>query len=174
MTDVAPSPRRVVIFGNSGSGKSTLARRIAADAGGAHLDLDTVAWEPEMGGDTGTPTRRAFDASAAAIRAFLDAHAHWVVEGCYADLLAVAMAQATEVVFLNPGTRTCIENARRRAWEPHKYASRAAQDANLDMLVAWIAGYASRTDDTAYDAHRRLFDGFTGRKREFTSNERDG
>lgn len=37
---------RIAILGNSGSGKSTLARWLAARAGAALLDLDTVAWEP--------------------------------------------------------------------------------------------------------------------------------
>jgi|ERR1051325_6259003 adenylate kinase family enzyme len=37
---------RVAIVGNSGSGKSTLALRLARSRGLAHLDLDTLAWEP--------------------------------------------------------------------------------------------------------------------------------
>ena len=41
---------RIVIFGNSGSGKSSLAKALSERKGLAHLDLDTVAWEPERPG----------------------------------------------------------------------------------------------------------------------------
>ncbi|WP_415071942.1 AAA family ATPase [Hyphomicrobium sp.] len=40
--------QRLLIFGNSGSGKSTLARQLAQERGLAHLDLDTLAWQPGM------------------------------------------------------------------------------------------------------------------------------
>src|SRR4051812_7293266 len=106
---------RVVIVGNSGSGKSTLAGRLAK-GGRAHLDLDTLAWLPG-------PVRRPLDESAREIDAFLAAHDRWVIEGCYADLLAQVLPRATLFVFLNPGIDPCIANARARPWEPHKYPS---------------------------------------------------
>lgn len=150
---------RLVIFGNSGSGKSTLARQLAAEHGLSHLDLDTLAWLPEP-----PPRRRPPAESAAAITTFVDAHERWVIEGCYADLLAVALPRCTRAVFLNPGVEACIANARRRPWEPHKYESREAQDANLEMLIAWIRAYETRRDELSLEAHRRLFDGFAGDK----------
>ena len=159
-----------MIFGNSGSGKSTYARQQAVSLGCAHMDLDTVAWAS----DAASPTRRPLAESEAEILAFIDSNTSWVVEGCYADLLEVALEHATEVVFLNPGTETCLENARNRPWEPHKYPSQEAQDANLGMLLDWIKAYDQRSDEFSYAAHRRLFDGFAGRKREFDSNVREG
>ena len=95
-----------------------------------------------------------------------------MIEGCYADLLALALPRATDLVFLNPGVDTCIANARNRPWEPHKYPSPEAQNANLNMLIGWIRDYAEREDEFSLAAHRRLFEGFAGRKREFTSNDR--
>ena len=157
---------RWVVFGNSGAGKSRFARALAAAHGLAHLDLDTVAWQD--GADP--PSRRPLAASAAAIRAFQAAAPGWVVEGCYADLLALALAQADEAVFLNPGTAACQANARQRPWEPHKYPSPQAQDANLAMLLDWIADYETRADEFSLAAHRALFDGFAGRKRELRDN----
>jgi aminoglycoside phosphotransferase len=68
-------------------------------------------------------------------------------------------------VFLNPGVEACVANARLRPWEPHKYASKAAQDANLEMLIAWIRDYAM------LPAHRATFDAFAGEKIELTSRE---
>lgn len=155
---------RVVIVGNSGSGKSTLARRLAREA--AHLDLDTLAWLP-----TDPPRRRAFGDSEREISDFMAEHDAWVIEGCYADLVAVPLRRCTRLVFLNPGVDACIANARLRPWEPHKYASKPAQDANLDMLIAWIRDYEARGDEFSLAAHRALFDDFAGDKIELRSRE---
>lgn len=162
-------PPRIVVFGNSGSGKSTEARRLARRHGCPHMDLDSVAWSPGVE----PPARRPLEDSRREIDAFMVKHDGWVIEGCYADLLAMAAPRATELVFLNPGVATCQANARSRPWEPHKYASREAQDANLDMLLDWIEEYERRDDVFSLRAHRRLFDDFRGSKREYESNRRD-
>ena len=148
-----------MIFGNSGSGKSTLANRLAAASGLVHLDLDVIAWLPGV-----PPRRRPLDDSAADLTAFMDAWPAWVIEGCYADLLALAAQRCTRLIFLNPGVEACVANATRRPFEPHKYATREAQDANLEVLIAWIRDYETRADAMSLAAHRRLFDGFTGDK----------
>ena len=151
---------KLVVMGNSGSGKSTLARR----AGLPHLDLDTLAWDPG-------PKRRPREQSRREIEGFLALHGEWVIEGCYADLLALALPQATKLVFLNPGIDACIANARARPWEPHKYPSKEAQDANLPMLERWIRDYETRSDEFSLQAHRALFDGFEGEKVEIRQNQ---
>jgi adenylate kinase family enzyme len=154
---------RYVVVGNSSSGKSTLAMRLARE-GVAHLDLDTLAWEPAM-----PPRRRPLGDSGREIASFMDANEHWIIEGCYADLLEGALSRCTRLVFLNPGIETCVANARARPWEPHKYPSKAAQDANLEMLIGWIRDYAKRDDVCSLAAHRALFDGFSGPKIELRS-----
>jgi adenylate kinase family enzyme len=156
---------RYVVVGNSGSGKSTLAGRLAS-SGLAHLDLDTLAWEPVT-----PPRRRPVAASARELDAFLERNLRWIVEGCYADLLALVTPRCTRLVFLNPGVDACIANARARPWEPHKYATKEAQDANLDMLIGWIRDYAVRSDEFSFAAHRALYDGFAGDKIELASRE---
>jgi adenylate kinase family enzyme len=157
---------RYVIVGNSGSGKSTLALRLALAGGVAHLDLDSLAWEPTI-----PPQRRIVAESAREICAFMAEHDHWVIEGCYADLFEAPVGRCTRLVFLNPGTEACVANARLRPWEPHKYATKEAQDANLEMLIRWIRDYEARRDEFSLGAHRALFDGFTGEKVELTSRE---
>jgi adenylate kinase family enzyme len=157
---------RIVVFGNSGSGKSTLARRLAGARGLSHLDLDTCAWEPGM-----PPRRRLAAESASEIAAFMDANATWVIEGCYTGLLAAPLSRSTLAIFLNPGIDACIANAEARPWEPHKYESRQAQDANLEMLRAWIRDYEVRRDEFSLAAHRALFDGFAGARVELSSRE---
>src|SRR5688572_4063194 len=154
-------------MGNSGSGKSTLASRLARESGAAHLDLDTLAWLP-----TNPPQRAPLGEAVAKIEAFIASHAAWVIEGCYADLLSVATAHAERLVFLNPGVDVCIANAKARPWEPHKYESKAAQDANLAMLIDWIRAYETRADEFSLAAHRRLFDEFSGDKLEVTEQSR--
>jgi hypothetical protein len=99
------------------------------------------------------------------------AHKDWVIEGCYADLLEATLLRCTQLWFLNPGVEACVENARSRPWEPHKYASKEAQDVNLEMLIAWIRDYPTRSDTFSLRAHRALFDHFSGEKYELTTRE---
>jgi adenylate kinase family enzyme len=157
---------RYVVVGNSGSGKSTLARRLARSGDRVHLDLDTLAWEPGM-----PPRRRPVADSAREVASFTGANDHWVIEGCYADLLETALGRCTRLLFLNPGIEACVANARVRPWEPHKYPTQEAQDANLEMLIGWIRDYETRRDTFSLAAHRALFDGFAGNKIELTSRE---
>jgi adenylate kinase family enzyme len=157
---------RYVLLGNSGSGKSTLAARLARGAELAHLDLDSLAWEPVT-----PPRRRPVAESAREITSFMDANDRWVIEGCYADLLEAAVPRCTCLLFLNPGVEACVANARVRPWEPHKYPSMEAQDANLEMLIGWIRAYETRSDTFSLAAHRALFDGFAGEKIELTKRE---
>ncbi len=157
---------RYVLVGNSGSGKSTLALRLARTGGLAHLDLDTLAWEPVT-----PPRRRPIADSVREVTSFMGATEDWVIEGCYSDLLEAALGRCTRLLFLNPGIEACIANARLRPWEPHKYPSKEAQDANLEMLVGWIRDYETRRDTFSLAAHRALFEGFAGDKIELTSRE---
>jgi adenylate kinase family enzyme len=154
--------RKILIFGNSGAGKSTLARKLANEHRLAHLDLDTLAWEP-----TSPPRRRSLGSSSDAIARFVEQNRSWVIEGCYADLLELVARDCTEMIFLNPGVDACIKNCRARPWEPHKYASKSAQDENLEMLVEWVREYETRNDEFSLRSHRRLFDFFSGLKREY-------
>lgn len=155
---------RVLIFGNSGSGKSTYAQALAGSHQLAHLDLDTIVWEP---GKVAVP--RAPEAIQQSLQHFLAAHTEWVIEGCYAELIEAAAPSATELVFLNPGVDACLANNHRRPWEPHKYASSDKQDAMLEALQAWVADYYRRDDQWSYIAHRRVFDAHQGPKTEYTS-----
>lgn len=164
-SDESNPVQRILIFGNSGSGKSTLAKAYKDKYGLAHLDLDSVAWQPSS-----PPTRRPIDESEAEIRRFLDTNRRWVIEGCYSDLLALVANDANEAIFLNPGVDQCIANCRRRPWEPHKYASPQAQDDNLPMLLDWVRQYPERVDGFSLRSHRALFASFQGEKIEHTTN----
>lgn len=151
--------RRLLVVGNSASGKSTLARAVATEHDAHHLDLDAFAWRP-----TTPPTRTPIDDAVAAIRAALDGHDRWVIEGCYADLLGALADDADGLVFLDPPTEVCLQRARARPWEPHKYATKAEQDANLSMLLDWIAAYAHREGPLGRADHVALYEAFGGDK----------
>lgn len=155
--------RKVLITGNSGSGKSTLANYLASSEGIAYLDLDTVAWLPQL-----PPKRMPLDESMGLITDFVDQHEGWVIEGCYADLLELLEEDANELIFLNLPIEACVENAQARPFEPHKYSSKASQDRNLEMLTQWISDYASRQDECSLSAHQAFFQRFGGKKTEIS------
>jgi adenylate kinase family enzyme len=153
---------RIVIVGNSGSGKTTMARAVVEELALPYLDLDSVAWDSPG-------VRRKLESSVADIRAFVDQHPAWVVDGCYGQLIATVLPFCTELRLLNPGVERCVANCRARRWEPEKYASKAEQDERLEFLLAWVRAYETREDEFSLREHRRLFDGFPGVKREYTS-----
>lgn len=159
---------KVLIFGNSGSGKSTLAKEISSSHKLAHLDLDTLAWKR-----TSPPERMPLDESATIIKGFLKSNNGWVIEGCYTDLLEMAVSESTQIIFMNLPIEICIANAKKRPWEPHKYKSKEAQDANLDMLIHWIAQYNERDDTFSLLSHEKFFKKYPGSKKMYISNERN-
>ena len=152
---------RLLIMGNSGSGKSYRARELAAQHGLVHLDLDTIVWEPGQIAVPRTPEQVRAD-----LLAFVTGYETWVAEGCYGELVEAALPYCSELVFMNPGREVCLDNNRRRPWEPHKYESMAAQQSKLDFLLAWVAGYYERDDAMSYACHRRVFGAHAGSKRE--------
>ena len=158
--------KRIIVFGNSASGKSTLAKKLSLIHSLAHLDLDTLAWQE----NTKSPTRRDVNESLALMNAFTQEHEEWVIEGCYGDLLGLIKDQANEAYFLDLPVALCVENAKKRPWEPHKYDSKQAQDANLSMLIDWIKAYDTRDDSFSNQAHQALYDDFTGEKNRLVSH----
>jgi adenylate kinase family enzyme len=152
---------RIAIVGNSGSGKSTLARWLAERTGAALLDLDTVAWVP---GQIAVP--RALEDAENEVRAFCSRHKHWVVEGCYANLIHAALAFSPRLLFLNPGEEQCAANCRARPWEPHKYRSKDEQDTRLPFLLSWVGEYYRRGGEMSLAGHLSCFENYVGPKRE--------
>ncbi|XPF93988.1 shikimate kinase [Colwellia sp. RE-S-Sl-9] len=127
--------------------------------------IDTIAWQP-----TTPPSRTPITESKAKIDEFLKNNNVWVIEGCYTDLLELVTPIADKVIFLNLSVEDCIRNAQKRPWEPHKYESKAAQDANLAMLIDWISQYTHRDDTFSQSAHLALFNNFEGEKEMLTHN----
>jgi len=93
---------KVLVCGNSGSGKNTYGRALATQHDLAHLDLDSIVWEPEKIGVPREP-----QAVVDSLVAFISTHQKWVIEGCYGELVEAASTHCTQLVFLNPGLETC-------------------------------------------------------------------
>ncbi len=149
----------ILVYGNSGSGKSTLAKKLCQQRSLAHLDLDTIAWN-----DSTPPERKSLAESEVLIKEFINSNNGCVIEGCYGDLLESTLPYASELIYLDLSIENCIENAKNRPWEPHKYESKEAQDKNLSMLLDWIKGYDHRDDSLSKTYHEKVFIQFEGPK----------
>jgi adenylate kinase family enzyme len=153
---------RLVLLGNAGAGKSTMARRIIASENIPRLSLDEIAW------DEGAK-RKPLDASLRRLNPFIETYDQWIIEGCYSDLVEAALPYCSELRFLNPGIEACVAHCKRRPWEPDNFPSAAKQEAMLQRLIQWVKEYESRDDEYGLKRHRRVFDNYTGPKREYTS-----
>lgn len=158
---------KIILMGNAGAGKSTMARHLIGSQPIARLSLDEIAW------DKGAQ-RKPLDESTRTLHQFLSRHDAWIIEGCYGDLVEVALPFCTELRFLNPGVEVCVEHCRRRPWEPEKFPSEAAQQEMLASLIAWVREYETRRDEYGLERHRRIFEGFAGRKKMYTRVDRYG
>ncbi len=141
-----------------------MARHLMGEKRIARLSLDEIAWSE------GTK-RRPLDQSVALLDAFLTNNDQWIIEGCYSDLVEAALPHCNELRFLNPGVEVCVANCRRRPWEPEKFSTPEAQAEMLDRLVEWVREYELRDDEYGLRRHRKLFDSFRGRKREYNTVE---
>lgn len=150
---------RIAILGNSGSGKSTLAKTLSQATDATVLDLDTVAWEPGR-----EAVRRDPAVEAQELVRFCEARTDWIIEGCYASLIRQAFHWRPTLVFLDPGVERCLAHCRERPWEPHKYASKEAQDARLEALLAWVREYPSRPGELGRPEHLACFEEYDGPK----------
>ncbi len=160
--------KKILIFGNSGSGKSTLAKQLVEKDNLAHLDLVVLAWLPIT-----PPERAPLEESKQKIEEFISTNKSWVIEGCYTDLMEMVSHVSSEIIFLNLSIEQCVENAKARPWEPDKYESKEAQDANLDMLIKWIKDYKERDDVFSFNSHMQFYEEFNDKKTIYNSNERN-
>ena len=108
--------------------------------------------------------RRTFADSRTLLRDFVNASDCWIIEGCYGDLIEVALAWQPLLIFLNPGADVCVAHCRARPWEPHKYESATAQEERLSYLLTWVRDYYQRDDEMSLTRHRKLFDAYPGEK----------
>ena len=153
---------RIILLGNAGAGKSTMARRLMNGQAIPRLSLDEIAWSE------GTE-RKQLEESVQALRKFIYDNEQWIIEGCYSDLIEVALPFSDELRFMNPGIEVCVEHCLKRPWEPEKFSTEKEQKEMLASLISWVREYETRTDEYGLQRHRQLFDHFSGKKREYKS-----
>ena len=142
---VTSTPMRLVVIGNSGSGKSTFAKRI-----GAALDLPTHDLDALYRRLDG---REREEGEAKGLVAEVAAGAGWVIEGVWAQLVEVALARATVLVWLDLSWDECREGLLQRG--PHY----GMNPSDHDALLAWANAHWDRLPEQA-----QLYNAFGGRK----------
>jgi len=150
---------KTILLGNAGAGKTTLAAALIGQREIPVLSLDEIAWQAGV-------QRRPLEESRDALLAFIGPHEQRPIEGCYGDLVEIALPHCEELIFLNPGVDTCVRHCLQRPWEPSKFASAQEQQAALAGLLEWVKTYETRADEYGLARHRQIYDGFPGRKRE--------
>ena len=151
---------KIILLGKAGSGKTTMARLLVQGTGIPQLSLDEIAWRHGL-------ERVPHDECVLELKRFIDSNEQWVIEGCYGDLIEVALPYCSELRFLNPGVDECVQHCLQRPWEPDKYSSPEEQQQMLANLIDWVRGYETREDEYGLKCHRRIFDAFEGQKREY-------
>jgi adenylate kinase family enzyme len=98
--------RKILILGCSGAGKSTLARQVGRITGLPFIHLDRHYWLPGWQ----EPDREAWRCKVSA----LIAQPRWVMDSNYGRTLALRLAEADTVIFLDFPTWLCLVRVLRR------------------------------------------------------------
>jgi adenylate kinase family enzyme len=141
---------RTLIIGNAGSGKSTLAAKLAARAGCAHIRLDDIYWIDQA------LLRKRGAADARQLLQALAVEPSWVIEGVFGWLAEIAIARATELIWLDLLWIECQAGLLARGTLAGQSAAEFAD------LLAWSQQYWMRESSSSHGAHRALFDAFGG------------
>ena len=100
------APHKIFIIGIAGSGKTTLARRLAAELGLPHIDLDAIRY-PHVKDKVLLPE----------LRPVIDALAQeprWVAEGVYTGWTEALLAAADRIIWLDTGAKRSAYRILRR------------------------------------------------------------
>ena len=129
--------KRIAIIGCGGAGKSTLARQLGEILGIEVIHLDALNWKP---GWVSTPQDEWH-----AIERDLVTGDSWIIDGNYGGTMAIRLARADSVIFLDFPTIICLYRAMRRVI---RYYGRTRTDMGpgcpekIDLsYVNWILGF---------------------------------
>ncbi|CAI8766043.1 ABC-type dipeptide/oligopeptide/nickel transport system ATPase component [Pseudomonas frederiksbergensis] len=145
---------RTLIIGNSGSGKSWLAKRLAEHLQVPCTDLDLIHWVSDEH-SIARPRNEALGMAWVAA-----SEERWVIEGVYGWMVSELVEQATALIWLCLEDEDCVNNIRQRE------ARRDEKEELLIALLDWAGSYRTRQGSSGFAAHQRLFDRFSGSKRQ--------
>lgn len=154
--------KRIVIVGNAGSGKSYLAQRLGAIHGIPVLDLDDLFWLRP--GDY--TTKRPKDQLASLVQSEQRKDA-WVVEGVYGELVEPFLRTAQQLLWLDLPWSSCLDRLKAR----HDRRGALVDGHSFEMLLSYAAAYWRRQDGRSHAGHGQLFEGFSGDRRRFASED---
>ena len=145
---------RTLIIGNSGSGKSWLAKHLAEHLQVPWTDLDLIHWVSDEH-SIARPRNEALGMARVAA-----SEERWVIEGVYGWMVSELLEQATALIWLCLEDEDCVSNIRQRE------ATRDEKEELMIALLDWAGSYRTREDSSGFAAHQRLFEGFSGSKRQ--------
>ncbi|MCP1441507.1 adenylate kinase family enzyme [Pseudomonas sp. GGS8] len=148
---------RTLIIGNSGSGKSWLAKQLAEHLQVPWTDLDLIHWVSDEH-SIARPRNEALGMARVAA-----SEERWVIEGVYGWMVSELLEQATALIWLCLDDEDCVNNIRQRE------ATRDEKEELLIALLDWAGSYRTREGSSGFAAHQRLFEGFSGWKRQLMS-----
>lgn len=129
--------QRVMIIGCGGSGKTVLARQLGARLDIAVTHLDGVYFDADW-------NRLDGDAFAHLQRELVAAD-RWIIDGNYASTMAIRLARADTVIFLDLPTWVCLWGIAARRW---RYRGGQHPDGVYDRIswsvIAYVWGYRRR------------------------------
>lgn len=133
---------KIAIIGHSGSGKSTLARKLGETYGTEVLHLDSVQFLPNW-------EIRSDEEKERIVKAFLDVHDSWVVDGNYAGLFYERrMEEADTIIILLFHRFACLRRVIRR-YRTYKNTTRPDMapgcKEKLDWEFVWWILHEGRT-----------------------------
>ena len=132
---------KIAILGYSGSGKSTLARRLGQALDCPVLHLDTVQFTPCWVERDRAEAQRM-------VRAFMDEHQSWVIDGNYRGFEQERrLREADKIVVLDFPRRTCLRQAVKRyfRWRGKTREDMAAGcNEKLDPAFIWWVVWKGR------------------------------
>ena len=98
---------KVLVIGSGGAGKSAVARKLAAAKGLPLVHLDRLYWHPGWVATPADEWRRVIENVVAGKR--------WVIDGNYGGTMALRLAAADTVVFLDVPRIRCLARAVKRS-----------------------------------------------------------
>ncbi|WP_223488628.1 adenylate kinase [Pseudomonas sp. A-RE-19] len=145
---------RTLIIGNSGSGKSWLAKRLTEHLQMPWTDLDLIHWVSD---EHSIARPRAEALGMARVASSKEC---WVIEGVYDWIISELVDRATALIWLCLADEDCVSHILQRE------AKRDDNDELLIALLEWANSYRTREGSSGFAAHQRLFEGFSGSKRQ--------
>ena len=133
---------KIAILGTSGSGKSTLAKTLGARYQAPVLHLDAVHFLPGW-------VERTTEDESRIVRAFLDEHGSWVIDGNYTKTCYTRrLEEADQILILSFNRFACLWRVFRRWWENRgavRDSSAPGCKEKLDAEFVWWVLYQGRT-----------------------------